>query len=287
MNNTAIIVVLFAAILESFIIIVGNIFTVFVFWKNRNSLKRTFLLVINLAVADLFVGFTEPISIGAFSIPGHLADENFNSARNANISIAFQITFGFASVLFLTLISLERAYALIWPLHHRVASTKGYIYSATLAWIAAIFAGALTLLTAIDILDFAYWKVVIGSAKVLCLVTICVSYVAIRTRLNCRVPAIDGAHNRQSEPQQNAKLSRTLFIMITASLLFWVPSLVVHSTRYLCSDCVSLLVYHISTLFRLANSLVNPIIYSFKIPMFKETFKRVKRCKQSKKYGIN
>ena len=80
MYNSAIIVVLFAAILESLIIIVGNIFTIFVFWKHRTSLKRTFLLVINLAVADLFVGFLEPISIGAYSIPGHLEDINLKQS---------------------------------------------------------------------------------------------------------------------------------------------------------------------------------------------------------------
>ena len=179
MYNTAIIVVLFAAILESIIIIVGNIFTLFVFWKNRNGLKRTFLLVITLAVADLFVGFTEPISIGASVIPKDLLDENFNSASTKNISIAFQISFGFGSVLFLTFISVERAYALIWPLRHRAASTGSYIYSATLAWITAIFAGALTLPTVLDKVDSVYWEVALGSAKGLCLVTICVSYLAI------------------------------------------------------------------------------------------------------------
>ena len=198
MDNTAVIVVLFSAILESLIIIVGNIFTIFVFWKHRNSLKRTFLLVINLAVADLFVGITEPISIGAYSIPGHLEEENFNSARNKNILTASQITFGFASVLFLTLVSLERAYALIWPLRHRVASTNVYIYSATLTWIAAMLAGVLTLLTAFDVMDSAYWKVALVSAKVLCLATISVSYLAIRTRLNFRAPAINGAHIRKN-----------------------------------------------------------------------------------------
>ena len=40
-------------------------------------------------------------------------------------------------------------------------------------------------------------------------------------------------------------------------------------------------------LFRLANYLVNPIIYSFTIPMFREKFKRVKLCKQSNEYAIN
>ena len=287
MYDTAVLVVLYAVILESLIITVGNIFTLFVFWKHRTSLKRAFLLVINLAVADLFVGLTEPISIGAYSIPEHIEEVNFNIAVNKNIMAAFQITFGFASVLFLTLISLERAYALIWPLRHRVTSTKVYSYSATLTWIAAILAGVMTLLTAFDVMDSAYWKVVIVSAKVLCLATISVSYVGIRARLNCRVPAINGSRITKKERQHNAKLSRTLFIMITASLLFWVPSLVVHSTRYLCSECVPLPVYHIFTMFRLANSLVNPIIYSFRIPIFRETFKRVKLCKQSKEYTIN
>ena len=286
MYNTAIIVILFAAILESLIIIVGNIFTIFVFWKHRNRLKRTSLLLINLAVADLFVGFTEVMSMGAFNMPGHFEERNFNSAMN--ISIAFQIAFSFASVFFLVLISLERAYALIWPLRHRVASTKGYIYSATFTWIAAIFTGTLTFLAVYyDIFDFAQWIVVFGFVTVLCLLTICVSYLAIRKRLNCRVPAIDCARNRQNELQQNAKLSRTLFVMITASLLFWIPSVAVYCTRYLCFTCVPLLVFHIFNLFRLANSLVNPIIYSFRIPMFRETFKRAKLCKQSEDYTIN
>ncbi|XP_020625245.1 adenosine receptor A2a-like [Orbicella faveolata] len=286
-NSTIIIALSFAAIIESLIIIVGNIFTIFVFWKNRSRLKRTSFLLINLTVADLFVGFTEPIASGPFDIAGHLEETSVNIARNTNISTAFQVTFSFTSVFFLALISLERAYALIWPFRHRVASTKGYIYSAIFAWVAGLSAGTLALLAVYNILDFFHWIAAFGFVLVLCLVTICVSYLAIRTRLNCRVPVINGPHNRQNEQQQNAKLARTLFLVITASLLFWVPSIVVYCIHYRCSKCLPLLVFRSCNLFRLANSLVNPIIYSFRIPMFRETFKRVKLCKQSKKYTIN
>ena len=286
MYNTAIIVVLFAVILESLIIIAGNIFTIFVFWKNRNRLKRTSFLLINLAVADLLVGFAALVSSGAFNIPRYFQERNFNSAHK-NIFIAFEISFYFASVFFLALISLERAYALIWPLRHRVASFKGYIYGATFAWITAMFTGALSLLAIYDILDLSYWILASGCAMILCLVTISVSYLAMRTRINSRAPTIEGAHNRRNEQQQNAKLSRTLFIVITASLSFWVPSIVVYCTHYLCFKCVPLLVFHIFNLFSLANSLVNPIIYSFRILMFKEIFKRTKLCKRSKRYTVN
>ena len=287
MSNTAIITASFAAMLESLIIIAGNIFTIFVFWKNRNRLKRTSFLLINLAVADLLAGFAAVLSLGAFKISGHFEERNFKTAHDINILTAFQVTFSFASVFLLGLISLERAYALIWPLRHRVASTRGYICSGTFAWITAISVGAVTLLAVYDILDFAYWIFAFGCVMILCVVTICMSYLAIRTRLNSRVPAIDGAHNRQNEHRQNAKLSRTLFVVITASLHFWIPSIVVYSTHCLYPKSVPLLAVHIFNLFRLANSVVNPIIYSFRVPMFRETFKWVKFCKQSKKHTVN
>ena len=283
MYNTAIILAQFSAILVSVVITAGNIFTIFVFWKHRSRLKRTSFLLINLTVADLLVGFTELMA----SAPFHLVKTSFNSARIKNISTIFQVTFSFSSVFFLTLISLERAYALIWPLRHRVSGTKGYIYSATFMWVAAISAGTLALLAAYDILNFFHWIVAFGSVLGSCLVTICVSYLAIRARLNCTVPAIDGAHYRQNEQQKNAKLSRTLFLVIAASLIFWVPSIVVYCIHFRCSKCVPLLVSHICNLFRLANSLVNPIIYSFRIPMFRKTLKRVKLYKKSKEYTIN
>ena len=269
MDNTATIAVLFAATVESLIIVVSNIFTTCVFWKHRNRLKRTFFLLINLAVADLFAGFTEIVSLRANNIPGHFEETNFNSAHNTNIWTAFEIAFSYASAFYLALISLERACALIWPLRHRVASTKVYINGAFFAWLAAVLVGTLTVLALYDILDYTYWIIAVGCVKVLCLLTICVSYVVIRIRLNCRVPAIDGPQNIQ----QNSKLSKTLFIMITASLFFWVPSLVVYFTNVVCPKCVPLVVFQIFNLFRLGNSLVNPIIYSFRIPVFRKTLK--------------
>ena len=54
---------------ESLLIFSGNSFTIFVFWKNRNKLKRTSFLLINLAVADLLVGLSQMIMTGGFYIP--------------------------------------------------------------------------------------------------------------------------------------------------------------------------------------------------------------------------
>ena len=50
--------------LEAVLIAFGNTFPIFVFWTERSPLKRTYFLLINLAVADLLVGITEFIIIG-------------------------------------------------------------------------------------------------------------------------------------------------------------------------------------------------------------------------------
>ena len=50
--------------LEAVLIVFGKAFLIFVFWTERSRLKRTYFLLINLAVADLLVGITEFIIIG-------------------------------------------------------------------------------------------------------------------------------------------------------------------------------------------------------------------------------
>ena len=284
MSNTVALVILFSAVFESLIIIAGNIFTIFVFWKHRNRLRRTSFLLINLAVADLLVGITEPVALGTFEIPRHLYGPGFNSKVSyGNILLPLQTTFSCASVLFLVLISLECAYAMIWPLRHRVANIKGYIYSVIFAWIAGTSMGTLIFLGVHGILNFVHSIVIFGCTVVLCLIIVCVSYLAIRARLNRKISAFEGAHNRRNGQHPNAKFSKTMYIVVAASLLFWFPSIVLYCAHFLCSACLPPVLIEVCNMLRLGNSLVNPIIYSLRISMFKETFKRMKLCKSAVK----
>ena len=177
-------------------IFVGNIFTVFIFWIHRHKVKRTSFLLINLAVADLLVGFTEILAGGMFALPREIGVLHVNKTNDENIFVVFQTAFSGTSMFFLVLISLERAFALIWPLRHPVTSTKAYIYSIVIVWIAGNTVGALSFLVLYGIFHLRYHVVVYSVIIVLSLITICVSYLAIRTRLNHRVPAVDKAHKR-------------------------------------------------------------------------------------------
>ena len=94
---------------ESLLIFSGNSFTIFVFWKNRNKLKRTSFLLINLAVADLLVGLSQMIMTGGFYIPDSLQTNITSGEDNLkHLLLSIQhLSFPFTSVFFLVLISLS------------------------------------------------------------------------------------------------------------------------------------------------------------------------------------
>ena len=76
--------------------------------------------------------------------------------------------------------------------------------------IAGIIFGAYSSLAVYGIFEMAHYIVVYSFVIVLFLVTICVSYLAIRTRLNHEGSAFDETHNRQSV-ERNTKLSKTVY----------------------------------------------------------------------------
>ena len=284
MSDTTAVPFFCVIIVECLIIIFGNLFTIFVFWKHRNRLKRTTFLLINLTFVDLLSGLAQLTMIGTFSIPQRI---QANIISSGNIATSIQSVFSLASLFSLVLISLERVYAVIWPLRHRVASAKGYICGVTFVWMAGIAVGVSTLLAACNIIEFVHLAVLLCFIIVVSLVTICASYLAIRTRLNYRIPAIDSTHNKQNAQDQKAKLARTLFVVITASVVCFLPGTFSYLIHFLCFECVSSPLSYVFNILYLANSLINPIIYSFRMPIFRETLKRIKLRKQSKQYSVN
>ena len=143
-------VVICVLVLEAIVIIVGNVFAIFVFWSQWLYVRRTCIFLINLAVADLLVGITEPIVIASEKLPrmktavSKIKAVGQHEKNIKNISSAFQLLASSTSVLFLALISLERVYAVLWPFCHRVMSTRAYVYSVVFVWSVGLCAAGLS-----------------------------------------------------------------------------------------------------------------------------------------------
>ncbi|XP_078364366.1 lysophosphatidic acid receptor 1-A-like [Oculina patagonica] len=269
MLNTAAIIFIVVYVVEVAVIIIGNIFTIYVFWTQRLHLKRAYFLLINLSVADLLVGIAEAVVL-AIVKPPNIDDETEITYYPWT---AFQVFGSLTSVFFLALISLERVYAVLWPLRHRVISTRAYIYSILFVWLLGLcMAGQWLAIIYHPKVDNMYASVTSTAFLLISLFIICSSYLTIRSRLRSTAPALE-AHN-QNLRERNLRFSKTFFIVVAVSLVFWFPAFVVYTMNYFCSQCVSRTEQSGVKILHLANSLVNPFVYSFRIPMFKETLKR-------------
>ena len=231
MLNALSIVLFVIFVLEAVVIIIGNTFTIFVFWTQKLHHKTTCFLLINLAFADLLVGISEAIILGTEKIPTvHELARVENGARNP--SSAFIALGSSTSVFFLALISLERVYAVLWPFRHRIISTRTYIYSIVIVWVFALCMTGLPVLSLYyhTILDGTYVAVTMHSFFLIALCVICASYLIIRTRLRCTTPESDVHYGSR---ERNLQLSCTFFIVVALSLVFWLPAFVVYTTREL------------------------------------------------------
>ena len=291
-NDVAIIFVVVYAV-EAALIIFGNAFTIFVFstLTRTSHIKRTCYLLINLAVADLFVGITEPIVLGTSKfhemtattskqskLKGMNERKSLKEKSETELPEAMQLFALSASVFFLALISLERAFAVLKPLRHRVASTRVYIYSIVVVWAVGIFIfGLLVLIYYIDQkMEMKTLHLAVHICLFISILVICASYLKIRARLSSTAPKVAVVNSRQTT-QHNVRLSRTLFVVIALSLLFWLPAFAVYIGRDFCQTCFHPYVMWTVNVLHLANSLVNPFVYSFRMPVFKEALEKLSR----------
>ena len=277
MSSAVFIVFCVVLSIEDFLICTGNTFTIYVFWKKRRTLQKASYLLINLAVADLLVGVLQIISLATQIQPYLFNYPEFNihisNSRKRHFLTSIQIIFACSSVFSLAVISLERVYAVVWPLHHRTVSSRVYFTSIGFIWAAGIGAGTLYLLSVVEVLSPIYSEVPINVTILSSLCVVCASYMIIRTQAVRRTPLIFD-NQRRRNMERNIKLSNTLFIMISLSLICWLPATVTCTLDRWCQYCFSRIVMLVTLVLQMANSIVNPVVYCYRMPMFKGELKR-------------
>ena len=275
--------VIFCTVLatESFVICVGNAFTIFVFWSQRKcSLRRTCYLLLNLSVIDLLVGATQPISIATKVIPFFLkGPSSFNDVHSDGYSLSTVfVAFSCMSVVSLAVISLERAFAVLCPFLHRTASSQVYFYSIAFVWAAGIVVATIYLFPAFRLWVQFYSIIAMNILVMLCVFTICLSYMAIHFHIKRSHQVFDFVQRGNTE--RNLKLSKTMLIVTALSFSCWIPSAILYTVVDACLGCVPSEVRWIGTILHLGNSIVNPIAYSCRMPIFRKTLNRLLKKRQ-------
>ena len=262
-------------------IVTVNLLSIILFIKNRSLRTRVMYLVINLTIADMFVGGFSHFYL--FRFHSYACDiVKMNEILEMALIIFFlHIWFPLTSLTNIAVISLDRMHATIRPFRHRLI--KKWVYGVTIAgvWVLAAMVTAMFLIPPLLFIEYFFGIYFTLSYCCFCLFVICVSYSSIVVKFLCGAhPQHHGAANRQR------KLTVTLFIMTIVSLLMWLPyavyiflpfSIIKFSSV---EESLSRLQFPLIIL-SLMNSLVNPIVYTIRIPEFRKAllvlFKRQRR----------
>ena len=256
-------------IIECLAIVIFNIITIVVFVKEKRQLqRRSTYLIVHLAIVDLLVGVVSgPLRIefviGRFCSLWKYRRKTIWSHR---LSFAFSHLFLFTSLTNLMAISLERLHATFCPFRHRFVSKWACRAIIIFIWLIAIvretaqiFLWEIADLMVIDIYLYILFYAV-------SLIVICVSYILIVIKVRCcRHPQF---HSRS---KRERKLTGTALIVSVVSLLCLLPTMIFVACLRSSFSC--LMNFHINLagiIIFLANSLVNPIIYSLRMPGFRE-----------------
>ena len=248
-----------ALALVSLFVVIGNVLSLGIFALNKKLRKKSFLLVINMAFADLM--------LGALALPLYIyhVGKDFKlwtADGNDSLEMLYRVVdtvCAQASIITATFIAVERFFATGWPLKHRLlARRRTYYFSIALVWFSS--AAISTTVIHFSLISFSICIYIwVSYACTLTLVIAC-CYIGIRKnyktgrKLLCRSP--------------NERPTKTLLMVTFVVLLSWLPMITVNALSLYIPINHKILLF--VNLINFSNSLANPILYSLRISEFRK-----------------
>lgn len=255
-------------------IIVNNMAAITVFWNSPLLRKFGNFFLVNLAVADLMVG--------AIALPMYIHliyNTSFLSYNSQNaelkpfqaVHIAFDVFSGMASVLTLTVISLERIYAIYYPLRYRSLSKAAYFIILAEVWVLAGALSGMWMLTIFDVIHQDFFAFSLAIVSFTSLTVMFTAYAALWLKIKLWT-----RNQNRALGEKERNLAVAIAIVTVVFLLTWSPF---HIMNILINFKASLFdgfpyqVIYLAKFLQYSNSFVNPVIYCFKISEFRRELK--------------
>jgi len=239
------------------------------YFSNRDFVNAHFVLI-SLAVADFLVGL--------LSVPLYTAGNSVFYLRIPYplwYSEMSDIFTGIASIFALAAISLERMYAIGWPLRHRTLNFRVYIFAIAMPWILAAIFTSITLLAILSAITWENYVCIRASFLSAPLLVMCIAYYVIWKKQKTMI-------GNQNHVIRETRLAKTLFIITAASLLTWLPLQILLPLLKLGTfgnwPGYNQTVLITIKVLQFSNSLVNVIIHPFRISEFKNALLQMLRC---------
>lgn len=254
----------FLFILEAVLITAGNLLTTLVFLRCRKLRTRRYYLIINLTISDTLVGaLALPTFLVSFGKSLNVWDKI--SAVPREVGLVLDMFAGFASIAFLTMISLERLYATLRPFSYRALKSQWYVLLTVIAWVVAGSIPSLHLClmkyeSTSQIIVVTVWVPFLSAQ----LLIVCVSYLVIWRK----VRVVNKSMGKKRTVEKESSLSRICLLVTAMSLVAWLPFIILSQVDAILGS-FNFHAFYITKFLHYANSLLNPVLYVVKIPEFK------------------
>ena len=262
-----------ASVIEIIVVFLLNAFTLAIYTRTRHLRKRSTFLIINLTVTDLLVGAV----VGLLPIL-----EPDNDKRDQEQAFSWQ-SFVYwtlthlspvASLANISLISLERLHATVFPFRHCLVGKRVYLTIILCSWSFALTLSSVSALLYLRTsLAFLY---VFATYTFLIVVIITLSNVIIISTVKNNPLSPNAGPALSTE----RKLTVTLLIVTVVSFLTILPWVIwnVIAHRIIKSQLCPAVFFRISKSFfalYLFNSMVNPLIYAVRMQEFRKAARKL------------
>lgn len=248
--------------------ICGNVLIILVFSKKRNLRTRTNYFVIGLALGDILVGTaTIPLYVTLLIL---LFNQDYKAATLVQtIFSPMDILSGMLSILHLMTISVERVYAIAFPLRHRTTSARFNIIILAIVWSTAAGIASLNFF----IPKGPEWKgtfliySTLGFFVPFSVIFIAYTSIWIIIKHRTKIP-----RNRARVVKRESRTALTIFALILLFLVTWLPFFSLNLVLFSCSKCAAAVPLQVVLFFKAlhySGSALNPVVYSARMPEFR------------------
>ena len=245
--------------LLSLVIVIGNALTLVVFALNKKLRKKSFLLVINMAFADLVLGaIALPIYIYHVGSDYQLWRDNGNDFLEMLYRVVDTVC-AQASITTAAFITGERFFATGWPLKHRsMARRRAYYFSIVLVWIFSTVISAVVIHFSQISFKFSIYIWMSYACTITLIITGC--YVGIWKNYKNGRKLLCRSHKERP--------TKTLSIVTLFVLLSWLPMITINLLSVYIPVNHNIILF--VNLVNFSNCFANPVVYSIRIPEFRK-----------------
>jgi len=255
------------------VIIIGNSLSIAVLVKRRFR-KRCHYLLIDLAIADLLVGLV--------AVPIYMITVISEAKLVSTVILdGVDMFTGLSSIFILTVISLERLFAISRPLRHRQLSSHSYMIAIATPWILSLVVTSARVLLDYSIMTHHQFAIVIIISLSTPLLITCTSYCVIWSQHASRMQS-------EVRTRREARLSKTLFLITGTFVLTWLPFQVLVVVANMCVPCrnMHIVVVFVLKLLQFGNSFLNFLIYCLRMPDYRKAVSNIVfKCKCHGRYN--